>query len=159
MSKLQAEIRKVRAFESLEQEAVLNVMRTHSLFEAESERFFRRWGLSGATYNVLRILRGAAMQGLDGRPCHEIGEHMVSMVPDVTRLVDRLEKTGLVERTRCGKDRRVVYVRLTAPGSELLGKIDAPLMEFHKKQLGHMSRENLTRMNELLVEARTKPAS
>jgi DNA-binding MarR family transcriptional regulator len=136
-------------------EAFLSVMRTASALGGPVERLLKGHDLSSATYNVLRILRGAWAAGLEhGRACHEIGEHMVAQVPDVTRLVDRLAEAGLVERTRCEKDRRVVYVRITRAGLDLLGKIDAPLLELHAAQLGHLRPAEIAQLCELLARAR-----
>lgn len=154
MGGLQDEIHKKRPFDTPEQEAFLNLMRTCAMVSTESEGLLRGQGLSGATYNVLRILRGA---GEAGRMCHEIGEHMVTRVPDVTRLVDRLEEMGLVRRERCTKDRRVVHVKITPEGERVLAKLDAPVLEMHARQLGHLTREELGRLSELLVKARRRP--
>lgn len=148
---LQQEIHKRRPFDSPSQEAFLNVMRTQAQLAGDIEAVLKPLGLSAATYNVLRILRGAKEHG---RMCHEIGEHMVTRVPDVTRLVDRLEKSGLVSRERSSRDRRVVHVKITPKGDELTGSLDAPVMALHQRQMGHMSVEELTILSELLVKAR-----
>ncbi|MCX5688879.1 MAG: MarR family transcriptional regulator, partial [Planctomycetota bacterium] len=110
---LQTEIGKKQPFEQPAAEAFLNIMRTASLLSGEFEHVFKADGLTSAMYNALRILRGA---GERGRMCHEIGEQMISRVPDVTRLVDRLENLGLAQRARCGEDRRVIYVTISAKG-------------------------------------------
>lgn len=151
---LQSEIHKRTPFDCPEQEAYLNLMRTQAQLSGEFEAVLKDSGLSTATYNVLRILRGA---GDLGRMCHEIGEHMVTRVPDVTRLVDRLEKSGLAKRERCAQDRRVVHVKVTKAGLDLLATLDAPVLEMHRRQLGHLSREELASLNELLVKGRHGP--
>ncbi|HYD01378.1 MAG TPA: MarR family transcriptional regulator [Phycisphaerales bacterium] len=149
---LAREIHKRGPFQSAAQEAYLNVLRTASVLSAEFERLFRRHGLSGATYNALRILRGA---GEEGRRCTEIGEHLVAEVPDVTRLIDRLERAELVKRSRgTGEDRRVVNVRITGAGLALLKKLDQAVMDLHQRQMGHMSRRDLQTVSELLCAAR-----
>lgn len=148
---LARELHKKRPFRSAEQEAYLNLVRTVSRLSAEFERLFRAHGLSGATYNVLRILRGA---GAAGVPCHEIGSHAVAEVPDITRLVDRLERAGLAARARTSRDRRVVLVRVSAKGIRLLSGLDGPVMALHKAQLGHMSRAELAKLSGLLARAR-----
>lgn len=170
---LAQEIHKRGPFQSPSQEAFLNVMRTASLLSGEFERLFKPHGLSGATYNALRILRGA---GEGGRRCTEIGEHLVAVVPDVTRLVDRLEVAGLVKRSRGGsegggagggsgggaggkekkgtQDRRVVTVRITPAGLALLKRLDQPVLDMHQRLMGHMSKKDLGRLSELLCEAR-----
>lgn len=153
---LAQEIFKRDPFNSLEQEAFLNIMRTQAQLTADVEEVLKTQGLSVATYNVLRILRGA---GEDGRMCHEIGKHMVTRVPDVTRLVDRLEKSGLATRERCSKDRRVVHVRISPKGEEVLRLLDEPVLQTHRDHLGHMTATQLRELCDLLTIARHKPVS
>lgn len=150
-SVLQEEIGKKEPFESLEQETALNLYRTMDHFQQDSCRLFQEHGLSGPQYNVLRILRG---RGGEGRSCCEIAADMITRTPDITRLVDRLEQAGWVERRRDGDDRRIVRVRITAAGLELLGRLDSPVLELHERQLKHFSRSELTELNRLLVKAR-----
>src|SRR5436190_14537138 len=127
--KLNFEIRKVRPFESLEQEVFLNILKTADALSAETVELFRPYGISPTQYNVLRILRGAGAGCCDGgRPdpaapgiaCGEIAERMITRDPDMTRLLDRLEKSGLIVRERDRKDRRVITTRVTDAGLELL---------------------------------------
>jgi DNA-binding MarR family transcriptional regulator len=151
---LQEEIKRRKPFEVIEQETYLSVMRTASVLDADFERFYRGFGLSIATFNVLRILRGAGEQG---RMCHEIREHMVARVPDITRFVDRLEAAGLAERSRSSNDRRVVYCKITRKGLELLASMDAKVLERHREQLGHLSKEELQQLCALLLRARQSP--
>ena len=151
---LAAELHKRKSFDSPEQEAWLNILRTQAVFGSEFFRLFKRHGLSAATYNVLRILRGAGEQG---RSCSEIGEHMVAQVPDVTRLIDRLETAGLVARTRTTEDRRVVMVAITKGGLEVLTRLDQPVLDLHKAQLGHLTTAELRTLSDLLYKARHRP--
>jgi len=148
---LAEEIGKVRPFERPEDEAYLNLLRTTQVLTAPVERMFREHGLSEATYNVLRILRGAGKPGL---PSQEIGARMVARVPDVTRLVDRLQDEGLVARGRVATDRRIVLVSITPQGLKLLGALDDPATELVKRLLGHLTRQELAELNRLLVKAR-----
>ncbi len=155
---LQHEIGKKHPFDLPEQEAYLNLIRTASSLNVEFERFFREHGLSEATYNALRILRGATL-GPDApgkRACSEIGDQMIAQVPDVTRVVDRIESMGLAQRCRCVQDRRVVYVKITRKGLDLLASIDEALLALHRDQLGHLSRKELAELNRLLVKARRR---
>lgn len=157
---LQLEIGKKRPFEVVEEEVYLNLVRTTSVLAADFEKVFKEHGLSEATYNALRILRGAGVgAGARGRMTHEIGDELVARVPDITRLVDRLEQAGLAARARCDRDRRVVYVHITDKGLALLASLDEPLKELHKRQLAHMSRDELRTLNELLFKARHAPAA
>lgn len=151
LSPLAREIGKKQPFELPEQEAYLNLARTASVLQASAEAVLRGSGLSEATYNLLRILRGA---GPGGRPCHEIGCQMIARVPDVTRLVDRLEAAGLAARSRSAEDRRVVAVTITAQGLEVLASLDGPTLQLHRENLGHLSRAELDELNRLLVKAR-----
>ena len=123
-SRLQQELKKKSPFDSPEQEANLNVLRTSDRLHNRFGRFFREYGLTSSQYNVLRILRG------EGRPLPslEIASRMVQVVPAITGLIDRLEKQGLVERRRCKADRRIVYVELTPAAAKLLKRIDEPLL-------------------------------
>ena len=106
--------------------------------------------LSPTQYNVLRILRGA----LEGLPCGEIGKRMITRDPDITRLLDRLEKRGLIVRWRDVKDRRMVLARITPEGLKMLDRLDEPIQQGHRKQLGHLGSERLKALCELLRAAR-----
>jgi DNA-binding MarR family transcriptional regulator len=109
-------------------------------------------GVSPTQYNVLRILRGAGTQGLI---CSEIGQRMITRDPDITRLLDRLEKRGMVARTREGKDRRAITVRITAAGLALLAELDEPVRRLHREQFRRLPAAQLAELIELLEE--TKP--
>jgi|SRR5579884_701174 len=150
-SVLQEEIGKKNPFDSLEQETVLNLFRTMDYLQQDSFRLFQEHGLSGPQYNVLRILRG---HGGEGRSCCEIAADMITRTPDITRLVDRLEQAGWVQRRRDPDDRRIVRVRITTAGLELLSRLDQPVRDLHKRQLGHLNRAELRELNRLLVKAR-----
>ena len=109
--------------------------------------------LSLAQYNVLRILRGA---GPEGATCGTVSDNLVRHDPDVTRLMDRLDKRGLIERARDTKDRRVVRTHLTKAGMALLAELDDPVDELHARQLGHVGSKRLADLVALLDEARAK---
>jgi DNA-binding MarR family transcriptional regulator len=125
----------------------LKLMQAHEHLEAGRAALFKAHGLSAPQYNVLRILRGAG----DGElSCHEVGERMVKRVPDVTRLLDRLEQRGLIERRRCPEDRRVVRTRITAGGLALLAALDEPLQERIRREFAAFDRGSLVRLDALL---------
>jgi MarR family transcriptional regulator, 2-MHQ and catechol-resistance regulon repressor len=149
-SKLQQELKKKGPFQSPEQQAVLNLLRTSDLLANRLGRLFREYGLTSSQYNVLRILRG------EGRPMPslEVADRMVQVVPAITGLVDRLEKQQLVARQRCDEDRRVVYVALTAQGRQVLQRLDKPLEQLHRDLLGHLTRQELKDLSRLLEKAR-----
>src|SRR5688572_3255350 len=148
---LKDEIKKKKPFDDPAEEAYLNLLRTMTVLAADFERLFKDAGLSEPQYNVLRILRGA---GGDGLPCLEVGARMITRVPDVTRLVDRLEAAGLVERRRTSEDRRVVMISITKKGLDAIAPLDAELTAIHKRQMGHMTRRELEELSRLLEKAR-----
>jgi DNA-binding MarR family transcriptional regulator len=147
---LQHELRKKKPFDSPEQEACLNLVRTQDHIGHHFAQLFGDHGISGPQYNVLRILRGAG----EGLPCQEIGSRMITRMPDITRLVDRLEGVGLVTRCRTPQDRRLVLVTITPAGLDLLARLDSPVLDLHKRLLGHLNREELAELSRLLVKAR-----
>ncbi len=151
---LQHEIGKKRPFESAAEEAYLNIVRTATALQGEVASVIKKHGLTGSSYNALRILRGHHPAGC---ACGVISDHMVVRVPDVTRLLDRLERSGLVVRDRDSVDRRVVIVKITKTGLDLIAKLDKPLLAAHERQLAHMTKSELKTLNALLVKAR-RPA-
>lgn len=152
---LQQELRKKRPFESLEQEAMLNLIRSSDQFQNRFGRLFRKFGLTGSQYNILRILRG------EGKPLPslEIADRMIQVVPAITGLIDRLEKAQFVVRQRCDEDRRVVYVSITPKALELLAEMDRPLMKLHQDLIGHLAPAELQELVRLLEKARLSLAS
>ncbi|MCU1304692.1 MAG: putative transcriptional regulator, MarR family [Candidatus Sulfotelmatobacter sp.] len=108
--------------------------------------------LSSTQYNVLRILRGAR----EGLPCGEIANRMITRDPDITRLLDRMEKRGLISRCREAKDRRMVMVSITPEGLKVLAHLDEPVQDAHRQQLGHLGRERLRALTELLSISRSQ---
>ncbi len=151
MDSLQQEIQQTRPFDSRESEAFLNLVRTHETVMRPVSQFFREYGLTQTLYNVLRIIRGAGDQGVT---CTQIGERILTRVPDVTRLVDRLTKAKLVRRVRNKDDRRVVELFLTAKGTDLLKKMDAPLTSLHQENFSHMNERELSTLIRLLTKMR-----
>jgi len=134
----------------LEEEVFLDLLRTTDLLGRRVATVLKPDDLSGNQYNVLRILRGSP----DGLTCGEIASRMITRDPDITRLLDRLEKRNLISRCRETKDRRMVMARITPDGLKLLGRLDEPVQEAHRQQLGHLGRERLRALTELLHAAR-----
>ena len=149
--RIQDEIQQTRPFASAAEEAFLNVQRTANVLGAESAEVLRDHDLTPTQYNVLRILRGAGEQGLTAG---DIAARMVTRDPDVTRLIDRLEKRGLVDRWRCTEDRRVVWTRISTNGLGVIEALDGPVSAQHQARLGHMTDARLALLIELLEEAR-----
>ncbi len=152
-SLLARELRKRKPFELLEQEAHLNLIRTSDQLQIHFARLFRVHGITVQQYNILRILRGEKRP----LPILEIAERMVTVVPGITGLIDRLEEAGLVERKRCDRDRRVIYVGVTAKGLKILDTLDKPVLALHRKLLGHLTRAELKELVRLLEKARSLP--
>ena len=148
---LRQEIKQKRPFRSVQEEAVLALMRTADLVAAPMGEVLRAHDLSMSQYNILRILRGAGAEGL---PCGEISSRMVRRDPDLTRLLDRLEARGLVARARGTKDRRVVTATATAAALELLASLDQPVDDTVKKTLAHVPVARLRTLIEILEELR-----
>jgi len=144
---LQAELKQKVPFTSREQEAYLSLLRTADALQASMETQLKEFGLTGTQYNALRILRGAGVEGL---PCSEIGERMITRDPDITRLLNRLEKRRLVTRARAKNDRRVIYGRITAAGRKLLREMDEPIGRHGREMLKHVPQEKLQRLIEML---------
>lgn len=135
-----------------EEAAFLDLLRTTDMLSRGLIAVLKQEDLSATQYNVLRILRGAP----EGLPCGEVANRMITRDPDITRLLDRLEKRGLISRTREAKDRRMVTARITPQGLKLLGRLDEPVQETHRKQLGHLGRGRLRALTTLLSAAQAK---
>ena len=139
---------------SREEAAFLDLLRTCDLLTRRIAPVLKAADLTSTQYNVLRILRGAR----EGLACREIAARMITRDPDITRLLDRMEKRELIERRREAGDRRTVLTRITPEGLELLAGLDEPVQRTHRKHLGHLGPEKLRRLAELLREARGETA-
>jgi DNA-binding MarR family transcriptional regulator len=135
---------------SAEETAFLDLLRTCDILSRRLAEVLKPAELSPTQYNVLRILRGAK----EALTCGEIASRLITRDPDITRLLDRMEKRGLVSRSRETKDRRVVLTRITREGLKTLADLDGPIQEAHRKQLGHLGAERLRKLAELLSAAR-----
>ena len=142
---------KVRPEGSAEEAAYLDLLRTADVLTRGAIGVLKAEELSTTQYNVLRILRGSP-QGLT---CGEIASRMITRDPDVTRLLDRMEKRGLISRSRESRDRRLVLARITPEGLKLVNRLDEPVQKIHRKQLGHMGKDRLQALAELLAAARS----
>jgi DNA-binding MarR family transcriptional regulator len=141
-----------RATSHPEEAAFLDLLRATDMLSRGVIAVLKTVDLSMTQYNVLRILRGVP----EGLPCGEIANRMITRDPDITRLLDRLEKRGLISRSREVKDRRMVTARITPAGLKLLGSLDELVQTTHRKQLGHLGRNRLRTLTELLHESRAK---
>ncbi len=137
---------------SPEETAFLDLFRTCDLLSRGPAEVLKTEDLSPTQYNVLRILRGAPK----GLPCGEIAGRMITRDPDITRLLDRLAKRGLIARRRETRDRRVVLTKIAPEGLEVLARLDGPIQQSHRQQLGHLGRERLKKLADLLEAARSE---
>jgi len=133
----------------LEDRLFVALLKASDSLASQADQLIKANGLTSAQYNVLRILRGAGPEGL---PCNTIAERMISRDPDMTRLLDRMEKRDVIARERQKEDRRVVKARITDEGLKLLKKMDAPIRELHKSQFAHMTSARLKTLMDLLTE-------
>lgn len=150
MVKLQHKINKQNPFDNIEEEAVLNLLHTADLLQFQFRRLFRPYKLTEQQYNILRILRehGVPMPSL------AIGKEIMTLVPAITGLIDRMEKGRWVQRKRCDKDRRVVYVAITSLGLKLLDQLDGPVEALERSLVGHLNPDEIATLISLLEKTR-----
>ncbi|TWT32067.1 MarR family winged helix-turn-helix transcriptional regulator [Blastopirellula retiformator] len=151
---LQSELKKRGPFDSLEQEAMLALMRTSDLLENRLARLFREYGLTLTQYNVLRILRG------EGKPlpCLEVAERMIQVAPAITRVVDQLLKLKFITKTQSSSDRRVFEIELTSAAAKLLKKMDQPVLDLHASLLSSVKKSDLRSIIHTLEAVRSSVA-
>lgn len=147
VSKIQDEIKQSKPFKSIASEAHVALLRTADVVARGITDVLKPFGVSPTQYNVLRILRGAGPTGL---ACGEIGERMITQDPDITRLLDRMEKAGWIERTRDSRDRRVVMTRLTKQGKKLIDDLEEPLARMERQVLKRVGEKRLRDLVDLL---------
>jgi MarR family transcriptional regulator, organic hydroperoxide resistance regulator len=131
---------KKRGSAPLETRVFIALLRAAERLSQDVEQSVKEYGLTGTQYNVLRILRGAEPEGL---PCKGISDRMISHDPDMTRLLDRMEKRGLITRERQFDDRRVVKTRITSEGLDILRKLDTPVQDLHRRQFRNVAGDRL----------------
>src|SRR5262245_62116040 len=145
------QVRPSRRFDSLEQEVFLNLWRTYDRLRAFEDDLFERFDLTPQQYNALRILRSVHPEKLNTL---ELAGRLVSRAPDITRLLDKLEQRGLIERDRPAENRRTVRIGITPAGLALLNELAEPVRACHVRQLGHLPRRDLKALAALLHAAR-----
>lgn len=150
---LQSDIQQKKPFRSIYEEAELNIVRTASILTDEMAQVLKQSGVSPQQYNVLRILKGSEPTGL----CrNDVRDRMLTRMPDMTRLLDRMEEAGLVKRERSDADRRQVNTHITAAGKKILRDLETPVATAQAEQLGHMNDRELKQLIELLTKARSR---
>jgi DNA-binding MarR family transcriptional regulator len=150
-SAIQREIRQTKAFANPAEEAAVALFRTVDVIRADLERALAGHGITAQQYNVLRILRGSHPEPL---PTLEIAERMIERSPGITRLLDRLEAAGLVTRSRCPEDRRVVHCAITRAGLATLAATDQPVRAVESGRTGRLSKAELSKLLEILDRLR-----
>ncbi len=154
-STLELETEQILAFSDLREELCLNLQRTSAVVGHQMERKLRPRGLSPTQYSVLRILRAGGATRL----CqYEIGQRLVAQVPDVPRILERMERAGWVKRERAAADRRMVMVSLTEAGREVVHDLEEPVLAIMNSLFQAMSEGDMLLLNELLVAARAQAA-
>jgi DNA-binding MarR family transcriptional regulator len=152
--KILQELQQTKPFRHIEEEVFLNLQRAADATMQQLADVLRPSGISPTQYNVLRILRGA---GETGVTCKDIGARMITRDPDITRLLDRLERRQLITRSRAKDDRRFVAIRITDPGLALLAELDSPIEQIQISMMRHMSKDQLHSLLELLEQIREWP--
>jgi MarR family transcriptional regulator, organic hydroperoxide resistance regulator len=153
LDEVQRQLKQTKPFGSRAEAVYLAIQIIADEQKARFNDLFKTKDLTGAQYNVLRILRGA---GKDGLSCREIGERMINRESDITRMLDRLEARELIKRERQTDDRRVVLTIITKIGLDLLKELDGPVNELHEDIMGHMSEKELESLLKLLAKARPR---
>ncbi len=147
---LRQQLKKKGPFDSVEQEAMLSILRTSDLLENRLARLLREYELTPSQYNAMRIMRGEG----EPMPCLEVADRMIQVAPAITRVVDQLVQRGLINKQQSSEDRRVFLIELTTAGARLLKKLDEPIKSLHQLLLGHVSKSDLKTLNGILETAR-----
>ncbi|MGH9941618.1 MAG: MarR family winged helix-turn-helix transcriptional regulator [Pyrinomonadaceae bacterium] len=133
------------------QEAFVTLFSTADRVRTVLTAIIEPHGITGQQYNVLRILRGAGPEGL---LTLTVAERMIERAPGITRMIDRLEAKGLVERERCTEDRRCVHCRITKQGLTLLARLDEPVEEGNRAAFAALTRQEQAQLVTLLAKVR-----
>jgi len=150
---IQHQLKQTKPFSSREEAVYLGIQIIADEQRSKFNDLFKTKDLTGAQYNVLRILRGAGTAGIS---CREIGERMINRDSDITRMLDRLEARKLITRERQTDDRRVVLTFIAKAGLALLSELDRPVEELHRSLLGHLNQKELDSLLKLLGKAMQK---
>lgn len=147
---LRQQLKKRGPFESVEQEAMLGILKTSDLLENRLARLLRQHNLTPSQYNVMRILRGEGQP----MPCLDVAGRMIQVAPAITRVVEQLVSRGLIDKRQSSSDRRVFLIEPTTAGQRLLSRLDEPIQSLHRSLLGHVPKSDLRRLNQILEKAR-----
>lgn len=147
---LRDELKKRGPFASVEQEAMLAIMRTSDLLENRLARLLREYGLTLSQYNVLRILRGEAKP----MPCLDVAARMIQVAPAITRVMDQLLTLGLISKTQSTEDRRVFSIELKPAAIKLLSRLDQPVLDLHASLMEGVKKTDLKSLIQTLETVR-----
>jgi DNA-binding MarR family transcriptional regulator len=153
MAGLKVEIAQQLPFASVEEEALLNLLRSADCLNHAFQRKTRDWGITATQYNVLRILRGAQPNGLT---CSAIGSRMITAEPDITRLLKRLKTLRFISQQRDRHDRRALWTKISAAGLELLREMDPAIRQAPLELLGHLDKAELEKLISMLERVRSR---
>jgi DNA-binding MarR family transcriptional regulator len=154
-STLRDELKKRKPFASVEQEAMLAIMRTSDLLENRLARLLREYGLTMSQYNVLRILRGEGKP----MPCLEVAQRMIQVAPAITRVADQLLALGLITKTQSEEDRRVFTIELNPAARKLLSELDEPILDLHASLMRGAKKSDLKSLIQALEGIRSSITS
>ena len=141
---------------SRQQDALLSILRTANYLNRFCSPVFAEHGITSQQFNVLRILRGA---GLEGLPTLDIAERMIEQAPGITRLLDRLERKKLVRRERPSDNRRQVLCYITKSGLDLLKELDTPVKSHGNQVLHRLHESEIEELIRLLALVRGEQPS
>jgi MarR family transcriptional regulator, organic hydroperoxide resistance regulator len=148
---LREEIKQGRPFRGPAEEATIAILRTADVVRRKLSEVIEPKGITLQQYNVLRILRGSHPDPL---PTLEIGERLIEQAPGITRLLDRLESKGLVQRERSGQDRRLVLTRIRTSGLALLAELDDVVDQADRQAIGTLDPEEIAQLTAILQRVR-----
>ena len=155
-AKLDGEAKQKHLVHSRQQDAVVSILRTANYLDRFCSPVFAEHGITSQQFNVLRILRGA---GLEGLPTLDVAERMIERTPGITRLLDRLERKKLVRRERPSDNRRRVLCYITKPGLDLLQQLDAPFRNRVNQAVHRLNESEVEELIRLLALARGEQPS
>jgi len=130
--------------------AHIRLLEAHEVLDGDFAQLFREAGITSTVFNALRALIQGPAEGMRIR---DVGAKMIKRVPDITRLMDRMQRDGLVSRAVNKEDRRSVLVRLTAKGRRKCESLYNAVSKLHREQLKHMSERELKQLEKLLAKA------
>ena len=140
--KLEKELRFKTGIKNLSHEALLNIYHTGDLLKKRAREFFSRYGVTDVQFNLMELLYYQSDNN-GGLTQAELGKMLVVNRSNVTALIDRMEKAGLVSRLEVPGDRRYNHIRLTTRGRDLLEKVEDTYMERVENVMAALSEQEM----------------